>query len=119
MSGYELIREQVGQAVNVIEVFEEVLISGATLTKEDMLRVFGNGVLSVFPLIVDSYELPQMRDYCGQVEYWDNQWNRIQEAVEREDRFYLIDVLSHETKSSFREYMDIVQKVETSTGETE
>lgn len=103
------IENQVNQAIGVIEVLEELLISGLSVKKEEILRVLANGVLNVFPNIVDSYDYDELIEYRSQVEYWENQCNRIQEAIEREDRFYLIDVLSYETKDSFSEYLDILK----------
>lgn len=105
------IENQVNQAIGIIEVLEELLISGLSVKKEEILRVLGNGVLNVFPDIVDSYDCDKLIEYRSQVEYWDNQWNRIQEAIEREDRFYLIDVLSYETKDNFLEYLEILKAV--------
>lgn len=107
----EKIEKQVNQAIGVIEVLEELLISGISVEKEKLLHILVNGVLSVFPDIVDSYAYDVLAEYRNQIEYWENQWNRIQEAIEREDRFYLIDVLSYETKDSFSEYLEMLKTV--------
>lgn len=109
---YQLIAKQIDSALEVITMLEELLVSGIAIKKEELMSILGNGVLGVFPIIVDSYEMERLQEYKTQIQYWENQWNRIQEAIEREDRFYLIDVLEIETKGSFREYLELLNGVD-------
>lgn len=109
---YQLIAKQIESALEVIAMLEELLVSGIAIKKEELMSILGNGVLRVFPIIVDSYEMERLQEYKTQIQYWENQWNRIQEAIEREDRFYLIDVLAIETKGSFMEYLELLNGVD-------
>lgn len=109
---YQLMAKQIDSALEVIAMLEEILVSGIAIKKEELMSILGNGVLGVFPIIVDSYEMERLQKYKNQIQYWENQWNRIQEAIEREDRFYLIDVLAIETKGSFMEYLELLNGID-------
>lgn len=104
-----IINNGVDCAVECLEMLEELLVSGIDIDKQQIANSVSSGVLWIFPEIVDSYELPLLIEYKGQVEYWVTQMDRVVKALEGDDRFLLIDVLIKETKENLLEYQKLIK----------
>lgn len=91
---------RIRMAVEAIDMLSALLISGAMVSKDELLQTSASAILPVFPDIVDTYEMDELKGKADEVSCWGDQLERLISALEGEDAFYMIDVLKYETKEN-------------------
>lgn len=86
----------------------EVLVGDIGKYKEDITLFLAN-FLQFMPKLISYYSKPQMSDLAGDATYWPAQYERIVDAVNRYDDFYLVDVLYNETYANLQELYGILK----------
>lgn len=99
---------RIQMAVEAIDMLSALLISGALLSKEELLQTSASVILPVFPDIVDSYESNELREHVEEALCWESQLERLISALEGADSFFIIDVMRYETKENLLLYIQTI-----------
>lgn len=65
-------------------------------------------ILSILPLMIASYSLPEMFDISGDAIYWPGQLQKMCDTVKLMDRFAIYDSFYNETYMNLCEYKDTI-----------
>lgn len=68
-----------------------------------------NMMISLFPVIIDSYNNPKMEDLRGDATYWPGQLQRIIDALGSGDYYEVADVLYNETMQNILELKGVLE----------
>ncbi|MEG1847127.1 MAG: hypothetical protein RRX92_05785 [Lachnospiraceae bacterium] len=108
----QIFADKIKETIETIDLLTEAIAKNRAYAAERLMPVFINLLQAVIPIIISSYELPQLQDEAEDMTYWQGQMERIMEALEREDWFAMIDVLHYETKENLMLYLDRMEKME-------
>lgn len=104
------LKQEIDTIIELINMLAEVIATGVTVSKEELIQTVGTSILQVFPEIVDSYESEELQAYREEIDYWSSQLDRLMNALQGDDLFCLYDVLVMETRESLKEYRFRIDK---------
>lgn len=100
------------ELIEVIDLLTEAIVKNKDYAAKRIMPVFTELLMEVVPIIIDSYELPQLEEVAEDAIYWQGQVERIMNALEGEDWFAMVDVLHFETKENLMTYKQMIEKAE-------
>lgn len=105
--------EEIYAGVYLLERYARLLLEDKKKEAQGMLPRITELFSVILPVIVQSYEHPDMEAWQQDRQYWVNQLQRIIQSLAIEDVFVQIDVLYCETRENMRSYLQLVNDIQT------
>lgn len=100
--------EEIYAGMYLLERYARLLLEDKKREAQAMLPRITELFSVIIPIIVQSYEHPDMKAYQQDQQYWVNQLQRITQAITASDAFVQIDVLYCETRENMKAYLQLI-----------
>lgn len=100
--------EEIYAGIYLLERYARLLLEDKKREAKAMLPRITELFSAIIPVIVQSYEHPDMRSYQQDQQYWVSQLQRITQAITAADAFVQIDVLYCETRGNLKAYLQLI-----------
>lgn len=93
-----------------IDEFVTAIVVNDSERKDELYQSFLIQMQEIFPMIIQYYTRPDMKELQHELQEWSGQLARIMDAIKGEDLFFLIDVLKFETKENLLYLYNVIGK---------
>ena len=104
--------QKTDQLILIIERLVESILQENYKIEEEYKVLIRKSLLITIPDIVRSYLRPELSKQQHDMLYWTETLKQITEAMEKNDKFHLVDVLYFECKENLIIFRDMIQNLE-------
>lgn len=104
--------QKVDQLILIIERLAKCILQENYKIEEEYMVLLRESLVITIPDIVTCYLRPELSKQQHDMLYWTETLKQITEAMERKDKFHLVDVLYFECKENLIIFRDMIQNLE-------